>query len=679
MKDGLSLYRWFRNVSIARKLYFTVGTMALLIGVELFVLLFCLNTLSSLRAYVGGEGLWSKAQKDAAFHLYKYGVSRTEKDYELFEQFMRIPLGDAKARRELLMNDRNMDVARDGLLEGRNHPDDINGMIRLFIDFHNVYYIRKAINIWGEAQSIAMQLPPIAKELREEINSQNPSQEKISGLLVHIYIIDENLTTFEDEFSFTLGEGSRWLEKVVLRLLFIMAITVETTGLLLVISITRGIQTGLTDIIRAADSFSTGSLSTRAKVSSHDEIGVVANSFNEMADNLQRRVRELGQLNQHLSHEIGERQRAEMVLRRMNETLEVRVTERTATLTHLVDALRKEAADRKRAEAALRQVVESAPNAMVMIQANGNIGMVNAQTERMFGYSRDELLDKSVEMLTPERFRGQHPKLRSSFFAKPVSRPMGAGRDLYGLRKDGHEFPIEIGLNPIETDEGIKVLSAIVDISDHKQKEERIESALKEKEILLAEIHHRVKNNLQVVSSLLDIEIDRLKDPAVLDVLRESQNRIRSMALIHQTLYESQDFAQVDFGDFLHSMAPTLVSSYGVDPGRITLSIDAVGVQLPINTAIPCGLVVNELISNALKHAFPDSRPGEIMIRLARDSESHALLSVTDNGNGIPEDLDLLGTETLGWQLVNLLTEQLGGSIEINRANPTVLALRFPI
>src|SRR5271166_6119446 len=141
MKNRFSLYRWFRDVSIARKLYFTVGIMALLIGVELFVLFFSLNTLSSLRAYVGGEGLWSKAQKDAVFHLYKYGVSRTDKDYELFEQFMRIPTGDAKTRRELLMEHRNMDVAREGFLEGRNHPDDIDGMISLFVDFHNVYYI----------------------------------------------------------------------------------------------------------------------------------------------------------------------------------------------------------------------------------------------------------------------------------------------------------------------------------------------------------------------------------------------------------------------------------------------------------------------------------------------------------------------------------------------------------
>src|SRR6478609_1080843 len=113
MERGFFLYRWFKNVSISRKLYFTVGAMAFLIGLELFVLFFSLSTLSSLRAYVGGEGLWSKAQKDAVFHLYRYGVSRTERDYELFEQFMRVPIGDAKARRELLQANPDMDAARE--------------------------------------------------------------------------------------------------------------------------------------------------------------------------------------------------------------------------------------------------------------------------------------------------------------------------------------------------------------------------------------------------------------------------------------------------------------------------------------------------------------------------------------------------------------------------------------
>jgi two-component system, sensor histidine kinase PdtaS len=197
-------------------------------------------------------------------------------------------------------------------------------------------------------------------------------------------------------------------------------------------------------------------------------------------------------------------------------------------------------------EEPFRQVVESAPNAMVMVNQDGRIEMVNAQAERVFGYDRSELLGWPVEMLVPERFRGRHPGMRGSFFAAPRSRPMGAGRDLYALRKDGSEFPVEIGLNPIETDQGTMVLSAIVDISDRKQKEERIVQALKEKEMLLGEIHHRVKNNLQIVYSLLDLQLARISDPLVLDLLRDSQNRVRSMALVHQTLYQSKDFARVD-------------------------------------------------------------------------------------------------------------------------------------
>ncbi len=344
MDNGFFLYRWFRDVSIARKLYFTVGAMALLIGVELFVLLFSLNTLSSLRAYVGGEGLWSKAQKDAVFHLYRYGVARTDQDYRLFEQFMRVPLGDAKTRLELLKATPNLDVAREGFLEGRNHPDDVDGMISLFIDFSSISYIRKAINIWSDAQPMAEQLLTIAQKLREEIQSPHPSQDRIDQLLGSVYTIDQRLTTLEDQFSFTLGEGSRWLESVVLRLLFATALTVETTGLLLTFSVSKAIQQGLTSIIRAANAFSTGQLGTRAKVLSRDEIGVVASSFNEMADNLQKRVRELAELNRDKEHEIAERERAETELRAACVQLEATLRE-----------LKSQTAERLRAEEMLRQ------------------------------------------------------------------------------------------------------------------------------------------------------------------------------------------------------------------------------------------------------------------------------------------------------------------------------------
>jgi two-component sensor histidine kinase len=150
------------------------------------------------------------------------------------------------------------------------------------------------------------------------------------------------------------------------------------------------------------------------------------------------------------------------------------------------------------------------------------------------------------------------------------------------------------------------------------------------------------------------------------------------MSLIHQTLYVSKDFARVDFASFLDSLLPTLVSSYGVSSDRVTLSTHVDQVQLPINAAIPCGLLVNELISNALKHAFPNDMRGEIKIELKMDGGADVILIVTDNGVGIPGELDLSQTTTLGLQLVNLLGEQLGGELDINRANPTRFHLKFP-
>lgn len=346
----------------------------------------------------------------------------------------------------------------------------------------------------------------------------------------------------------------------------------------------------------------------------------------------------------------------------------------TMVLSAIVDI-----SERKRLEERFRRVVEWAPNAMVMVTREGMIDMVNAQTERVFGYDRAELLGQPVEMLVPERLRSRHPGMRRSFFLEPRSRPMGAGRDLFALRKDGSEFPVEIGLNPIETDQGVMVLSAIVDISDRKHKEEHIVQALREKDILLGEIHHRVKNNMQIVHSLLELQLARTSDPVVIGMLRDSQSRIYSMALIHQTLYQSKDFARVDFDSFLKSLVSNLMTSYGAPPNHVAVSTDASGVLLPISVAVPCGLVVNELISNAFKHAFPDGRAGHVMINLRKEAEDRAVLSVSDDGVGMPEGLDIAHTATLGLQLVGLLADQLGADVTIHRVNPTRFELQLPL
>ncbi|MDY0871352.1 PAS domain S-box protein [Dongia rigui] len=351
----------------------------------------------------------------------------------------------------------------------------------------------------------------------------------------------------------------------------------------------------------------------------------------------------------------------------------IETDEGTMVLSAIVDI-----SERKRSEERFRLVVEAAPNAMVMINGRGEIEMVNAQAERVFGYARTEMLGQPVEMLVPERFRSHHPALRKSFGGAAEARPMGAGRDLFARRKDGSEFPVEIGLNPIETEDGVMVLSAIVDISDRKQKENRIAQALKEKDVLLGEIHHRVKNNLQIVHSLLDLQSGQISDPAVLAMLRDSQNRIHSMALIHQTLYQSQDFAQVDFGVFLDSFVPVLVSSYALHSNNITLEIATHDVALPINTAIPCGLIVNELVSNALKHAFPNDRQGKIMLELQAGNDRNLILVVSDDGVGLPPGLDIRTSGSLGLQLVATLAAQLRGTLDIGQGAPTRFSLRFP-
>lgn len=214
-----------------------------------------------------------------------------------------------------------------------------------------------------------------------------------------------------------------------------------------------------------------------------------------------------------------------------------------------------------------------------------------------------------------------------------------------------------------------------------------LERRVQEKDLMLSEIHHRVKNSLQVVSSLLNLEAARISDPVVSEMLMTTQNRVRSMALIHQTLYQSKDFAQVDFHEFLKSFVPTLVQSYSIHPEEISLEFHVCEVHLPIDAAVPCGLIVNELISNALKHAFPGHRGGRILVSFAQEAGKQAVLTVEDDGVGLPEGFSFDQSETLGVQLVSMLAGQLGGKVRVGREcggfgegeGSTCFEVRFPL
>jgi PAS domain S-box-containing protein len=217
------------------------------------------------------------------------------------------------------------------------------------------------------------------------------------------------------------------------------------------------------------------------------------------------------------------------------------------------------------------------------------------------------------------------------------------------------------------------------ELAQRRQAEAQLTASLREKEVLLKEVHHRVKNNMQIVSSLLELQSDAIDDTVLLAPFRDSQDRIRSMALIHETLYQSQDLARVDLARYIHTLSAQLVRSYTVDPQRITIRIQVEPVILDIDQAIPCGLILNELLSNAFKYAFPQGRTGEVHVELHADTAQQAALVVRDNGIGFPDTIDFRHTESLGLQLVAMLTEQLQGTIALQRAGGTIFTLTFPV
>ncbi|MCL5029906.1 MAG: CHASE3 domain-containing protein [Bacteroidetes bacterium] len=216
------------------------------------------------------------------------------------------------------------------------------------------------------------------------------------------------------------------------------------------------------------------------------------------------------------------------------------------------------------------------------------------------------------------------------------------------------------------------------EILERKKAEEQISNSLQEKVVLLREIHHRVKNNLQVISSLLNLQSSYIEDKKALEIFRESQNRIRSMALIHEKLYQSKDLNKIEFSEYVKSLIKDLFSSYNVDTERIILKSEFEGIYFEIDIAILCGLIINELVSNSLKHAFPSGRKGEIYIELKNEEKKYILI-LRDTGIGFPAGLDFRKTESLGLQLVNTLTDQLGGKIELNQNGCTEFKIVFEV
>lgn len=339
----------------------------------------------------------------------------------------------------------------------------------------------------------------------------------------------------------------------------------------------------------------------------------------------------------------------------------------------LVEKLEKRNLELAEAEAKFRTLVEQSITGIYIVQGDRFV-YVNPRMAEIFNRSAEEMTAKPLyEFILPEdralaaenirkRLSGEVPSIR---YQLRMLHQSGAV-----LHVEAHGGRAEYGGQPA-------VIGTLLDISERKQAEERIQAALQEKEVLLKEIHHRVKNNLQIVTSLLRLQARSLKSPETVAAFDESCARVHSMALVHEMLYQSKSLSELDFATYAENLTDSLLHSYGTDRSVIRIRLDMDKVRLDIHQAIPCALILNELVSNALKYAFPDGRRGEIRVRLRADAEGAIQLLIGDNGVGLPAGFDPLKAETLGLQLVSTLVSQLRSSLEIRRINGTGYALSF--
>lgn len=403
-----------------------------------------------------------------------------------------------------------------------------------------------------------------------------------------------------------------------------IALLAVIAGIILVVLIGQSITDPLHELVMATKNISKGNLAQKISVQSGDELGVLASAFNNMTLQMERTLNEL----------------------RESE-------ERYALATR---------------------------------GANDGLWDWDLRINKIYFSSRWKAMlgcgPKEIGNGPDEWFNRIHPddqeRVKKNIF-NHLNGVTKHFKDEYRiLHKDKtYRWMLSRGLAVLDSDgKAYRMCGSQTDISERKRTEEQLKESLREKELLLKEIHHRVKNNLQVISSLLYLQSKRISDKKACEMFQDSQNRIRSMALIHEQLYQSNDLARIDFTEYAKNLVEHISHTYSTDSSQIRLDVAIEDVFLGIDEAIPYGLIINELVSNAFKHAFPNDPQGEIHVKLLSDSDTYTLI-VDDNGVGFTKELDLNSTKSLGLQLVVNLTRQLGGTLELDRSEGTRFKVCF--
>ena len=325
-----------------------------------------------------------------------------------------------------------------------------------------------------------------------------------------------------------------------------------------------------------------------------------------------------------------------------------------------------------KSEKKYRELADLLPQTVFETDVNADLTFMNIYAFEMFGYSQEDIENglNILELIVEEERSLSRDKI------KDVLSGQVSGDEYTAQRSDKSIFPIILYSNPIihnKIHEGFRGI--IIDISDLKNAEDKIVASLKEKEVLIQEINHRVKNNMQIISSLLSLQANHTSCDEAAEILKESRGRVKSMAMIHEKLYHSSNLSRLNMAEYFNNLVSDILRSYSSVSSKVSSNVDVDDIYLNINTALPMGLMVNELVSNSIKHAFPEGE-GNISIKLEYDGEKY-ILTVSDNGIGLPEDVDPFESSSLGLKLVNSLSIQLEGDLSVLGDDETTFILKF--
>jgi PAS domain S-box-containing protein len=322
-----------------------------------------------------------------------------------------------------------------------------------------------------------------------------------------------------------------------------------------------------------------------------------------------------------------------------------------------------------------RKLFDLANDAIFVADADtGILTFANKKAQELIGLPFEEIIGMHQSQLHPKEDTEKYKKI----FEEHIQSGTAISENIFVLNKDKKKIPVEISAG-VTAIGGKRLIQGIFrDITDRKLIEKQLKTSLREKEVLFRELHHRTKNNMQVISSLLNIQSAFINNEQVSKIFRETQSRIRSISLVHEKLYQSEDLSNINLYDYIKDLANTLLSGYRMDSEQISLEFDADDVLISIDTAIPCGLIINELITNSLKYAFDDNGTGNIKVLIRPTENSNIELRISDNGKGLPDRFDFNNTKTLGLKLVKKLAEsQLRGTIDLIAGKGTEFMIKF--